>query len=60
MHTTHEHNELKRNLKRFNDNEINPLVDEWEAATIFPAHELFMKMDGQDLLGISNPHPIRP
>jgi len=60
MQMTHEHHELKRNLQRFIDDQINPFVDGWQAATIFPAHELFMKMNGQALLGISNPHPIRP
>ena len=44
MQLTHEHEELKRNLKRFIDDEINPHVDEWEAAEIFPAHEVFKKM----------------
>ena len=32
MQLTHEHEELKRNLIRFIDKEINPFVDEWEAA----------------------------
>ena len=43
MQFTHEHEELRRNLRKFIDNEINPHVDEWEAAEIFPAHELFKK-----------------
>ncbi|MGE5622837.1 MAG: acyl-CoA dehydrogenase family protein, partial [Bacillota bacterium] len=55
MQLTHEHNELKRNLKRFIDNEINPYVDEWEEAEIFPAKELFRKMGQQGFLGVSKP-----
>jgi citronellyl-CoA dehydrogenase len=55
MQFTHEHNELKRNMKRFIDKEINPFVDEWEAAEIFPAKELFKKMGDQGFLGISKP-----
>jgi citronellyl-CoA dehydrogenase len=55
MQFTHEHNELKRNLKRFIDNEINPFVDEWEEAEIFPAKELFRKMGQQGFLGVSKP-----
>ncbi len=55
MQLTHEHNELKRNLKRFIDNEINPFVDEWEEAEIFPAKELFRKMGQQGFLGVSKP-----
>jgi citronellyl-CoA dehydrogenase len=55
MHLTHEHQELQRNLKRFIDNEINPHVDEWEAAEIFPAHELFKKMGNLGFLGLCKP-----
>ena len=55
MKLTHEHEELKRNLKRFIDREINPHVDEWEAAEIFPAHELFAKMGKLGFLGLTKP-----
>ena len=41
MQFTPEHDALQRTLKRFIDDEINPHVDEWEAAEIFPAHEVF-------------------
>jgi citronellyl-CoA dehydrogenase len=30
MQFTHEHEELRRTLKRFIDDQINPHVDEWE------------------------------
>src|SRR5262252_4891660 len=52
---THEHEELRRNLRRFIDNEINPFVDEWEAAEIFPAHELFKKLGDLGMLGLTKP-----
>lgn len=55
MQFTHEHQELQRNLKRFIDSEINPHVDEWEEAGIFPAHEVFKKMGDLGFLGICKP-----
>src|SRR5216110_829740 len=55
MNLTHEHEELARTLKRFVATEINPHVDEWEAAEIFPAHELFKKLGGLGLLGLTKP-----
>jgi citronellyl-CoA dehydrogenase len=55
MQFTHEHEELRRNLRRFIENEINPHVDEWEDAEIFPAHELFRKMGALGFLGLTKP-----
>jgi len=55
MQLTHEHEELKRNLKRFIDDEINPHVDEWEKAEIFPAHEVFKKLGTLGYLGLTKP-----
>lgn len=55
MHFTHEHQELQRNLKRFIDSDINPYVDEWEAAEMFPAKQLFKKMGELGFLGIAKP-----
>ncbi|MES2151307.1 MAG: acyl-CoA dehydrogenase family protein [Pseudomonadota bacterium] len=55
MHFSHEHTELQRNVKRFIDAEINPFVDEWEAAEIFPAKELFRKMGALGFLGVCKP-----
>jgi citronellyl-CoA dehydrogenase len=55
MQLTHEHEELKRNLKRFIDDEINPHVDEWEAAEMFPAHEVFGKLGELGYLGLTKP-----
>lgn len=55
MEFTNEHKELRRTVARFVAEEINPNVDEWEEAGIFPAHELFKKMGDLGLLGISKP-----
>jgi citronellyl-CoA dehydrogenase len=55
MHFTDEHEAIRRNVRRFIDTEINPHVEEWEAAGAFPAHELFRKMGRQGYLGINKP-----
>ena len=55
MPFTHEHEEIQRTLKRFIDDEINPHVGEWEAAEIFPAHEVFKKLGDLGLLGLTKP-----
>jgi citronellyl-CoA dehydrogenase len=55
MQFTHEHEALRRTLRRFIDTEINPHVDEWEAAEIFPAHEVFRKLGDLGLLGLTKP-----
>jgi citronellyl-CoA dehydrogenase len=55
MQLTHEHDELRRTLNRFIDDEINPHVDEWEAAEMFPAHEVFGKLGKLGLLGLTKP-----
>jgi len=52
---THEHEELQRQLKKFIDAEINPFVDEWEEAEIFPAHQVFKKMGQLGFLGVCKP-----
>ena len=52
---TQEHQELQRSVKKFIETEINPHVDEWEDAEIFPAHALFKKMGDAGFLGINKP-----
>ena len=52
---TQEHEELRRSTRRFIDTEINPYVDEWEKAEIFPAKELFKKLGAAGFLGITKP-----
>ena len=55
MQFTHEHLEIQKTLTRFIDVEINPHVDEWEEAEIFPAHEVFKKLGNLGLLGLTKP-----
>ena len=55
MQLTHEHEEIKRTLKRFIADEINPQVDAWEAAESFPAHEVFAGLGKLGLLGLTKP-----
>ena len=52
---TSEHEELRRSLQKFIAAEINPFVDQWEEAGIFPAHELFKKMGNLGFLGLNKP-----
>jgi citronellyl-CoA dehydrogenase len=53
MKLSHEHQELYRTVKKFVDEELNPHVDEWEAAGIFPAHEVMKKLGDLGVLGIT-------
>ena len=55
MQLTQEHEEIRRNLTRFIDKEINPHVDEWEEKEMFPAHEVFKKLGDLGLLGLTKP-----
>ena len=55
MQYTEQHIQLQDSLKKFIETEINPHVDEWEKAEIFPAHEVFRKMGQLGFLGISKP-----
>ena len=55
MQFTHEHREIQATLKRYIDEHINLHVDEWEAAEIFPAHEVFKGLGQLGLLGLTKP-----
>lgn len=55
MHYSHEHREIQKTLERFIADEINPHVDEWEEAGIFPAHEVFRRLGQLGLLGLTKP-----
>jgi citronellyl-CoA dehydrogenase len=50
-----QHRELMRSVTKFCETEINPCVEEWEKAGIFPAHDVFKKMGKQGFLGIHKP-----
>jgi len=55
MQFTHEHRELQKTLKRFIDEQINPHVEQWEEAGIFPAHQVFKGLARLGLLGLTKP-----
>ncbi|MAT61203.1 MAG: acyl-CoA dehydrogenase [Micrococcales bacterium] len=44
MQFTSEHDQFRKVVRAFVENEINPYVDQWEQDRIFPAHELFPKL----------------
>ena len=52
MHFTAEHEQFRKTVRDVVEREIDPHIDEWEAAGIFPAHELFPKLAGAGLLGL--------
>ncbi|MBI3926708.1 MAG: acyl-CoA dehydrogenase family protein [Armatimonadetes bacterium] len=52
---TQEHELFRNTVRRFVESEINPHVEQWEAARSFPAHELFPRMGELGLLGPSYP-----
>lgn len=55
MYFNDEHELFRQTVRRFVEQEINPHVDEWEEAGIFPAHDLFAKMGALDFLGLTYP-----
>ncbi len=52
---TQEHNEIRRTVKNFVENELNPHTEEWEKAGEFPMHEIFKRLGELGLLGIHKP-----
>ena len=52
---TAEHEEPRRTLQKFIATEINPHVDEWEAAGQLPTHALFKKLGDLGFLGLNKP-----
>ena len=55
MQLSQQHEDLRRTVLRFVESEINPHVDEWERAELFPAHDVFRKMGALGLLGVTKP-----
>lgn len=55
MQYTSEHIALQDNVRHFVEKEINPYVNEWEKAGIFPAQEVFGKMGKLGYLGVHKP-----
>ena len=52
MQFTEEHEHFRKSVRRLVDEEINPNVEAWEEAGIFPAHELFPKLGEVGALGL--------
>ena len=52
MIETDEHQLFRKTLRDLFEREIEPHVDEWEAARTFPAHELFPKLAAVGLFGL--------
>lgn len=55
MQFTHEHEQIRSTIRRWIAEKVNPHVDAWEEAEIFPAHELFRQMGELGLLGLNKP-----
>ena len=52
---TAEHEAFRRVVRRFVETEINPHIEAWEAARIWPAREVLKKMGNLGLLGLNYP-----
>jgi citronellyl-CoA dehydrogenase len=55
MRLTPEHETLRRSVRRWIAEQVNPHVDEWEAAQTFPAHQVFRQLAGLGCLGLDKP-----
>ncbi|KFI28398.1 acyl-CoA dehydrogenase [Haematobacter massiliensis] len=55
MLLTPEHEEFRRSIRAWVEAEINPHVDAWEAAGIFPAHQVFASAGRLGFLGATKP-----
>ena len=55
MQLTHEHEQLRDTIRRWIATDINPHVEAWEAAEIFPAHQVFKQMGDMGWLGLCKP-----
>lgn len=52
---TAEHDAFRQTVRRFVETEINPHVEAWEAARIWPARDVLKKMGNLGLLGLTYP-----
>jgi citronellyl-CoA dehydrogenase len=52
MMFTTEHEEFRRVVRRFVEEEINPHVESWEEEGMMPLHDIFGKMGGLGFLGL--------
>lgn len=53
MQLTHEHEAVRRSIQSWIEDKVNPHVDEWEAAGIYPAHEVMGTLGQLGMLGVS-------
>jgi alkylation response protein AidB-like acyl-CoA dehydrogenase len=52
---TEEHEMFRKSVRAFIEKEIAPHVDDWEAAELWPAHDVLKKMGNLGFLGLSYP-----
>lgn len=52
---TEEHEAFRNTVRGVLARDVTPYVDEWEAAGIFPAREVFMKLGAAGLIGLEYP-----
>ena len=52
---TEEHEMFRKSVRAFVEHELNPHVDEWEAAGVWPAHDVLKKMGDLGFLGLNYP-----
>lgn len=55
MQLTPDHDALRATIRKWIDTDVNPHVDAWEDARIFPAHQVFKRAGDLGLLGIDKP-----
>ncbi|MGR3562319.1 MAG: acyl-CoA dehydrogenase family protein [Heliomarina sp.] len=53
MQLTHEHEAVRRSVQSWIEDKVNPYVDEWEAAGIYPAREVMGTLGQLGMLGVS-------
>ncbi|MEY8840571.1 acyl-CoA dehydrogenase family protein, partial [Cribrihabitans sp. XS_ASV171] len=53
MQLTHEHEEIRRSLLGWIEDKVNPHLDEWEEAGIYPAREVMKSLGDLGMLGVS-------
>ncbi|WP_158971226.1 acyl-CoA dehydrogenase family protein [Chachezhania sediminis] len=55
MELTHEHEATRQSVLKWIDDKVNPHVDDWEAAGIYPAHQVMGALGALGMLGVSKP-----
>ena len=53
MQLTHEHEAIRSSIHAWIDAKVNPFVDDWEEAGIYPAHEVMKSLGELGMLGVS-------